>query len=329
MTSDFGQSIGAQIKVLREQRQITGKDLAKQIGLSQSQMSRLEKGQRRIDTEILAKIAGALDVPPALFFGDAQGSAAETEPLTARREKELALARLHTELGKRIRHERRQRHLTVEDLARKTGHTRAYVQAVEEGRRNGLAGDFLRKACRLLAIDPFDAVDFQERIIRDLKTRVHQLDLKSQLELQGAELDTSEQVLGTPILVGDEDIYPVEFSTDGEPIAAVEGYLNLPDLVGRPTFAVRVAGGEMTGLASPSFLEGDLVVFATDRSARSGELAFVRFAGNRTTFRRIYHDDDSVFRLQALAPEAPPILLSLNEVASAWPLVAHIQLPKN
>ncbi|MEE8143500.1 MAG: helix-turn-helix transcriptional regulator, partial [Planctomycetota bacterium] len=61
--------IGKQIKKLREQKRITGKDLAQRIGLSQSQMSRLEQGQRRIDTEILARIADALEVSPARFFG--------------------------------------------------------------------------------------------------------------------------------------------------------------------------------------------------------------------------------------------------------------------
>ena len=62
--------IGEQIKKLREEKRITGKDLARRIGLSQSQMSRLEKGQRRIDTEVLARIADALDVSPACFFGE-------------------------------------------------------------------------------------------------------------------------------------------------------------------------------------------------------------------------------------------------------------------
>ena len=61
--------IGQQIKLLREEKRLTGKDLASKIGLSQSQMSRLEKGQRRIDTEILSRIADALEVPAARFFG--------------------------------------------------------------------------------------------------------------------------------------------------------------------------------------------------------------------------------------------------------------------
>ena len=51
--------IGLEIKILRERLKVSSKELASRIGLSQSQMSRLEKGQRRIDTTILHKIAAA------------------------------------------------------------------------------------------------------------------------------------------------------------------------------------------------------------------------------------------------------------------------------
>ncbi|MEM7166464.1 MAG: helix-turn-helix domain-containing protein [Planctomycetota bacterium] len=315
--------IGSQIKKLREERHLTGKELALRIGLSQSQMSRLEQGQRRIDTEILAKIANALEVSPACFFGDAP---VDQDPLTPRRERELSLARLHSEIGKRIRSERRQRHLTIEDLARKTGHTRAFVLAVEEGRRNGLEDDFLRKACRLLAIDPFTVAEAQERIIRDLKTRVHRLD--RDIAASPPESIGGEPFAATPILVGDESVYPAEFDEKGHPIAAVEGFLTLPDLADRATFALRVKGAAMDPGFAPRFRDGDLVVFATDRSAQSGEYAFVRFHGNKTDFRRLFHDADSVIRLQALSPDIPPILLDLDELTSAWPLVNHVAQPE-
>lgn len=314
--------IGKQIKKLREQKHITGKDLAKRIGLSQSQMSRLEQGQRRIDTEILVRIADALEVAPATFF---HGEEVDNDPLTGKRERELSLSRLHVEVGKKIRHERRQRHLTVEDLARKTGHTKAYVLGVEEGRRNGLEDDFLRKACRLLAIDPFELIETQEVILRELKTRVHRLD--RDLSSRGVAASPGQEVVpGTPILLGDESIYPAEFDEQGHPIAAVEGFLALPDLAGRPTFALRVKGSEMDPGTAPRFVEGDLVVFATDRSARSGEYAFVRDNRDQTTFRRLFHDDNSILRLQALAPEAAPVLLPVEELRSAWPMVSHITL---
>ena len=67
---DPGLNIGLEIKILRERKRMSGKELAEKIGLSQSQMSRLEKGQRRIDAQVLHKIARALDVRPSFFFGE-------------------------------------------------------------------------------------------------------------------------------------------------------------------------------------------------------------------------------------------------------------------
>ncbi|MGE3164679.1 MAG: helix-turn-helix domain-containing protein [Planctomycetota bacterium] len=315
--------IGQQIKQLREEKRITGKDLAQRIGLSQSQMSRLEQGQRRVDSEVLQRIAEALGVPPSRFFAEL---AADPDPLSARREKELSVANVHGELGRRIRHERRQRHLTAEDLARKTGQTKAYVIAIEEGRRNGLEGDFLRKACRLLGIDPFSVIEIEERIIDNLKERLHRLDRDRAAVAAGVVVDGAR---GTPILVGDESLYPAEFDDNGQPIAAVEGFLTLPDLWGRTTFALRVRGDEMDPGHEPRFVEGDLVVFATDRAAASGEYAFVRDVRNRTVFRRLFLDADATVRLQAARADIAPLLLPVAEIRSAWPLVALVrsQLP--
>ena len=62
--------IGLEVKILRERIQMSAKDLAEKIGLSQSQMSRLEKGQRRIDTRVLARIADALGVEPSSFVAE-------------------------------------------------------------------------------------------------------------------------------------------------------------------------------------------------------------------------------------------------------------------
>ena len=48
--------VGLEVKILRERMKMSAKELAEKIGLSQSQMSRLEKGQRRVDTKVLEKI---------------------------------------------------------------------------------------------------------------------------------------------------------------------------------------------------------------------------------------------------------------------------------
>ena len=314
--------IGARIKSLREARQITGKDLAEQIGLSPSQMTRLEKGQRRVDSEVIVKLAEALDTSPAAFFtsvddpsptGTDVAAPTDAEAIGPKRAKELGLNELHLEIGKLIRSERRKRHITVDDLARRTSHTRAYVLAIEQGRRSGLDGDFLRKACKLLQIDPFAILERQEAILRTLTVRIHRLSLSTSVE--------AGQEGGIPILIGDEHPYPGEFDAEGEPAAAIEGVLMIPELLGRKAFALRVRGPEMSG---DLFREGDLVVFDGERPAPHGSFAFVRYRGDQTAFCRLFRDDGKQLRLQYLRPEVAPVMISPDELIRAWPLSAHV-----
>ncbi len=305
--------IGERIKQLREERQITGKELAERIGLSPSQMTRLEKGQRRVDSEVIVKLASALGTSPAAFFTDEVADPVTLESLGPKRVKELGLSDLHLGIGKLVRSERRRRHITVDDLARRTTHTRAYVLAVEEGRRSGLDGDFLRKACKILQIDPFAVLDRQESIIRTLTVRVHRLSMGTSA--------ASGEVTGIPILLGDEANYPEDFDRAGDPVAAVEGVLMIPELLGRKAFALRVRGREMVG---DLFKEGDLVVFDGEQEASNGSYAFVRFHGKKSTFCRLFRDDGESVRLQYLRPEVAPVMMSPDELSRAWPLAAHV-----
>jgi transcriptional regulator with XRE-family HTH domain len=302
--------IGARIKELREERRITGKELAERIGVSPSQMTRIEKGQRRVDSEVIARLAEVLDLSPAAFFA---ADAPEADALSPKRQKELGLGDLHAEIGKPIRSERRRRHLTIDDLARRTGHTKAYVLAVEEGRRSGLEGDFIRKASRLLQLDPFLLLERQESIIRGLSVRVHRLTSDAiQADPAGG---------GIPILLGDEADYPCEFDRDGEPIATVEGTLRIPELAGTRSFALRVRG---EGMTAPPFRAGDLVVFGGPEPIRNGAFAFIRHGSDRSTFGRLFRDQPEKLRIQSLRPEVAPLMLRADELTRAWPLIAHV-----
>ena len=74
--------IGLEIRILRERLKVSAKELAERVGLSQSQMSRLEKGQRRIDTKVLHRIADALGVDPSHFFrGEGEPAEGDIPPI--------------------------------------------------------------------------------------------------------------------------------------------------------------------------------------------------------------------------------------------------------
>jgi transcriptional regulator with XRE-family HTH domain len=60
--------IGATVRQLRIEMGKNSTDLAKKVGISQPQISRLEKGQQGFRSDTLVKIAKALKVPPFRLF---------------------------------------------------------------------------------------------------------------------------------------------------------------------------------------------------------------------------------------------------------------------
>ena len=69
-------AIGSRLRRLRKERELTQAELARQIGIQQSDLSRMEKGEYRVSLDNLFKILGVFDLDLADFFGERQ---AETE----------------------------------------------------------------------------------------------------------------------------------------------------------------------------------------------------------------------------------------------------------
>lgn len=61
-------AIGHKITKLRNQLNLTTTELAKMVGISQAQISRLENGKQGFRSATLTKIAKALNVKPVFFF---------------------------------------------------------------------------------------------------------------------------------------------------------------------------------------------------------------------------------------------------------------------
>ena len=78
-------AIGSRLRRLRKERGLTQAELARQIGIQQSDLSRMEKGEYRVSLDNLFKILGVFDLDLADFFGDQQ-AAAEQERMPLSRE---------------------------------------------------------------------------------------------------------------------------------------------------------------------------------------------------------------------------------------------------
>ena len=61
--------IGSRIRKYREECNMTQKQLAERIGVSNSRVSNWEQGLNRPDADILAAVCVALDVSPSLLLG--------------------------------------------------------------------------------------------------------------------------------------------------------------------------------------------------------------------------------------------------------------------
>lgn len=64
------QLVGPRIRKLRRQSKLTQTELASRIGIQQSDLSRMEKGEYRVSLDTLFRILAEFDVSIAEFFDD-------------------------------------------------------------------------------------------------------------------------------------------------------------------------------------------------------------------------------------------------------------------
>ena len=95
--------IGSRIRKDREENNLSQKQLAEKIGVSNSRVSNWEQGLNRPDADILAAICVALDVSPSLLLGiqvtGDELTEQERKVLKAYREKEDVRQAVHILLG--------------------------------------------------------------------------------------------------------------------------------------------------------------------------------------------------------------------------------------
>ena len=70
LTSPQVAAIGGRLRRLRKERHLTQAELARQIGIQQSDLSRMEKGEYRVSLDNLFKILAVFDLEMGEFFGD-------------------------------------------------------------------------------------------------------------------------------------------------------------------------------------------------------------------------------------------------------------------
>lgn len=319
------QKFGLEIKLLREQRNLSAKELAERVGLSPSQMSRLESGQRRIDAVLLSKVARALSVHPSHFFSgfdERRPAASSAKGVGA---EPIVVPPPQSQLGKLIRAERRRRHLTAEELAHKIGKGKAFVQDLESGKTDLVSGETMVKIARSLKLDSEVLLEAQRNEIKELRRSLRRLE-RAHTERTLGELaleETGAAKRGLPLVEAEQGGLPRHFDKD-VPEGRVLDYLFVPGLPLATGFAVRWRGTEMTAATPPSFQDGDLLVFSSDRDARHRDFVLAVLE-DVTLFRRLFLDAKGRLRLQPLNLDFPARIVEREEVKDLFPLAARIQ----
>ena len=304
--------IGLEIRILRERLKMSAKELAERVGLSQSQMSRLEKGQRRIDTQVLRRVAEALGVDPSYFFRGEE-TLAETDAIPPS---------TPPELGKVVRAERRNRHVSADELASRVGKPRAVIQSIEEGKRE-IDPELAQSIAKALRLPPTFFLGAQQRVIEGLRLQIVRLNealaeaSRGQLELGGVARQ------GTPVLGSVADGYPQRFDAAGRPALEATDFLYVPEVEQPESFALSVVGDSMESASAPSFREGDLLVLAPG-ALRSRDFAFVRLLDAQATFRQVFFEPAGQVRLQPLNLAYAAEVYPRQRVLATWRLVGHI-----
>jgi len=116
--------------------------------------------------------------------------------------------------------------------------------------------------------------------------------------------------------------YPHHFTDLDYPPSVADEYVRVPDVHDAQAFAARVAGDSM----EPKYKEGDIVVFAPNSAARSGDDCFVRFSkDNSTTFKRFFAAKGGKIRLQPLNKKYPAEVHDREEISGLWPAVMRME----
>jgi transcriptional regulator with XRE-family HTH domain len=94
-------TVGARLRMLRKERHLTQTELARQIGIQQSDLSRMEKGEYRVSLDNLFKILAVFDVSLNDFFNERHADAEPRRSLSQEDMQILHLVRQLSEAGRR------------------------------------------------------------------------------------------------------------------------------------------------------------------------------------------------------------------------------------
>lgn len=254
-------------------------------------------------------------------------------------------------LGRIIRDRRQELHLTLDEVAMRTGFSKPYISTIETGKVKNPPGDtLLRKLEMVLEFAPglllhvahvegmpadirsdYEAIDAENKrfkqIIRNIVQRKTDVEgVEAILSNEDINVENQDQKIVpgqlVPVINRVSAGYPVDFDDLGYPVGFADDYVRCTDLHDPNAFAVRVVGDSM----EPKFAEGDIVIFSPAVDISSGDDCFVRFTmPHEATFKRVFFEEAGSVRLQPRNEKYPPKVIDGKRVNGLYRAVMRLE----
>ncbi|HZL70929.1 MAG TPA: XRE family transcriptional regulator [Planctomycetota bacterium] len=225
--------------------------------------------------------------------------------------------------GDLVKRLRKDRSMTLEQVARKIQSHKGYVSGIENGKVNPPSVKFIRKFARIFQYDEKQMVrmayvDKAPKLIREEANVI--------LERSGVALSGAG---GVPLLNTVATGYPVERNGHGLPKPLVDATLSLPDLGVQPSCAVTVCDNSMEAPDGFSIAKGDVILLASEPRLKHGSIVFAVFKSKdkaSAVVRQVMLEQNDHVILQPLNKEFPLEFLAQDDIEAIYRVVGRIEV---
>ena len=226
--------------------------------------------------------------------------------------------------GDLVKRLRKERGMTLEQVARKIGSHKGYVSGIENDKVNPPSVKIIRKFAKLFSQDEKNLVriawaDKAPAIIRDDARRV--------MMLAESEGTAATEVVHVPLLNTAESGFPVELGADGRPRPTTNASLVLPRSPRGVDLAATVVDDSMEQQAGPGYSRGDVVLLGREEKMRNGALVFILYKTRHKSqglVRQIMLEQGDNIVLQPLNKEYPLEFLTHDDIDAVYRVVGKI-----
>ncbi len=227
--------------------------------------------------------------------------------------------------GELVRRLRKERAMTLDQVARKIGSHKGYVSGIENGKVNPPSVKFIRKFAKLFASDEKEMVriawlDKAPKLIKD--------EVAQSLGSPAPAATGTADTVALPLLSTVSSGYPTEI-TDGRPRPLTTTVLSLPRGKSDPQFAATVCDNSMEQPEGFSLSKGDMVFLAPVSRVKNGSVVFVIFnsKGRRCALiRQVMLEQNEHVVLQPLNKDYPLEFLTHDDIDVMFRVVARLEV---